>query len=124
MPNGTIFVILNMTNYRPGDVVLVPFPFADLTTSKRRPTLILATVTPKTLPVILIVAMITSQLNSEIIDADVVIEHWEESGLIYPSKIRLAKLVSIEKDLVVHKLGALREKDWKVIKKRFLVLFL
>jgi mRNA interferase MazF len=32
----------NMTNYNYGDVVLVPFPFTDQTTTKKRPSVIVS----------------------------------------------------------------------------------
>jgi mRNA interferase MazF len=31
-----------MTNYNPGDVLLLPFPFSDISNTKKRPALVLA----------------------------------------------------------------------------------
>ena len=50
-------------NYKRGDVVLVPFPFTDLTTTKRRPALVISTDLYNRSQVNLIIAAITSQTH-------------------------------------------------------------
>lgn len=85
--------------------------------------MVLAFIVPKKLPPLLVVAMITSQINAETMQGDLLIKHWEEANLLYPSKIRLAKLVSIEKNLVVNQLGSLQKKDLEGVKKEFKKLF-
>lgn len=112
-----------MTSCKPGDVVLVPFPFADLSTSKQRPALVLVAVESSTLPSLLIVAMITSQIDSENIAGDILVKDWSKCGLLYPSKLRLAKLVSIESKLVLKKLGAMNTAEMKLIRKQLEQLF-
>ena len=61
----------------PFDVVLVPFPFSDLSAAKRRPCLVLATVRPKGLSVHYIVAMMTSHLSGFRFPHDVVLADWK-----------------------------------------------
>ncbi len=112
-----------MTGYKEGDIALVPFPFTDLSTTKQRPALILSVVVSKSYPSIFIAAMITSQIESEMISGDYLIKEWKKSGLIAESKIRLAKIVSLEESLVRKKLGALPQKDRQGVRKEWARLF-
>jgi mRNA interferase MazF len=50
------------TPYKRGDVVLVPFPFTDLTSSKRRPALVISPDSFNAQQQDLVVAAITSQV--------------------------------------------------------------
>lgn len=91
-----------------GDIVLVAFPFTDLTTMKRRPALVLwadPTQTDFTL------AFITSQHLGRpgIGEAVVLPTHPEFSltGLSTPSKIRATKLVTLARELLTRWLGRL-----------------
>ena len=100
-----------MTGYRPGQIVLVPFPFTDLRTIKKRPALVLASISSRSFPSLVIAAMITSEHETEVLVGDYVLTRWQEAGLLYPSKVRLAKLVSLEQQLVVKELGKLHIED-------------
>ena len=112
-----------MTDSNFGELVLVPFPFTDLNTLKKRPALILSWVKSKTLPPLAIVAMVTSQIDSENIVGDYPLRFWKEAGLLHPSKIRLSKVVSLEEKLILRKMGILQEMDLKGIKKEFAKVF-
>jgi PemK-like, MazF-like toxin of type II toxin-antitoxin system len=112
-----------MTGCKAGDLALVPFPFADLKTTKKRPALVLAVIPSKILPTLYIVAMVTSQKAGEKIAGDCDIASWKEAGLLHPSRLRLAKLVSLEEDLILKKLGGLPKEDRKVVAKELCSLF-
>jgi len=112
-----------MTGCKAGDLVLVPFPFTDLKTTKKRPALVLAVIPSKILPTLFIVAMVTSQITGERIQGDHDILSWKESGLLHPSKLRLAKLVSLEEDLIQKKLGTLPREDRKNVAREIQNIF-
>jgi len=112
-----------MTDFKAGDIVVVPFPFSDLKTTKKRPALVLASIPSRSLPPLIVVAMITSQLESESIPGDYKILKWKESGLLHPSKVRLAKVVSLEEDLLVKRLGTLQKEDREGVRLKFKELF-
>jgi len=107
----------------PFDVVLVPFPFADLTTAKQRPCLLLESVKVDRLANLLIVAMMTSQVDGRAFPHDVSVKDWHGAGLPKPTLIRLSKLVTVESKLIRRKLGRLTPHDQTAKKTAFQRLF-
>lgn len=111
------------TPFNPGDVVLVPFPFSDFPAVKKRPALMLAFVPAKRLPSMAIVAMITSRLDGEAFPGDCGVSDWKGAGLLFPSRIRLSKLVSLEAPVIIKTLGHISDADqlsvWREIRKIF-----
>ncbi len=102
--------------YKSFDVVVVPFPFTDQNTNKRRPALILSDyeifnyVTQNC-----VMAMITSAKNPEW-PLDVNIGSIKKAGLPAPSKVRM-KLFTLDSRLIVKKIGGLAAKDREAVKK-------
>ena len=94
--------------FDPFDIVIVPFPFADLNEKKRRPALVVSSVNFNKVHTQTILAMITSTKNKW--PSDVVIEDWQEAGLNVPCKIRL-KLFTLDNKSVVRKVGKLSKRD-------------
>jgi mRNA interferase MazF len=107
----------------PFDLVLLPFPFTDLRTTRQRPCLILAAFQPKGLPEHYVVAMVTSQLTGLAFPGDTLLVKWKEAGLPKPSLIRLAKVVTIERSLIRKELGSLLPVDRKAIRQGFKHVF-
>lgn len=100
-----------MKSITPFDVVLVPFPFSDLSTNKRRPCLILARLAPKRLPQHFIVCMVTSQLEGIAFPQDHLLDDFAAAGLPKPALVRIAKLVTVEEPLLLKRLGKLAAID-------------
>jgi len=105
--------------YQKGDIVLVPFPFTDLSTHKKRPGLVISSKEINEIGDITI-AFITSNLKSNPRPGDYLIKHWRKSGLPKPSMVRM-KFVSLSKELIIKKIGHLlddeRDKICESIKK-------
>lgn len=100
-----------------GDIVLIPFPFTDLSGLKNRPALILiAGKTDITL------SFITTQLKWEE-PLDVIIEPSLENGIKRTSIIRLSKLATLDKDLVLGKLGNLSQSEMATVNKNLIKIF-
>jgi mRNA interferase MazF len=90
-----------------GKVVLVPFPFEDFSTRKVRPALGLSEPIGKFEHVI--VAFISSKISDQLEDSEIEIrpenQDWNETGLIVPSVLKLHKVVSIPKNLILREFG-------------------
>jgi len=100
--------------FKKWDIVLVPFPFTNLQSVKKRPALILSPENYNNGPD-LIILFITSNLSAYGRMGDYRIQNWELSGLPKPSMTRM-KFATIEKSIVLKKLGSIPESDQKAIK--------
>ena len=110
-----------MTVYKRWEIVLVPFPFTDLSSAKRRPALIVSPDNYNT-GKDLIIAYITSQTNLPARLGDYDLRNWKEAGLPKPSKLRM-KFATLDKSIIVKKLGALEKEDSEEIEKILLSFF-
>ena len=92
------------------DVVVVPFPFTDRATTKRRPALILSDTQTYNRPVgQAVMAMITSAKNSDW-PLDFEIQDLDAAGLPSASIVRM-KLFTLDEQLIIRKAGTLGEID-------------
>ncbi len=105
----------NMTTYNFGDVILVPFPFTDQTSTKKRPAVIVSCNNYQSERFDLVLIAITSQVNPANSFGEMTITEWKVAGLIKPSIIKPV-LTTIEKLLVIKKLGQLLEVDTQALK--------
>jgi mRNA interferase MazF len=99
-----------MTSYSFGDVVLVPFPFTDQTASKKRPAVVISSANFHAAHVNLIVMAVTSQVASPPRFGEVRLSDWKDAGLLSPSLVKPV-LTTIDRKLVIRKLGRLKEND-------------
>jgi mRNA interferase MazF len=92
-----------------GKVVLVPFPFDDLTTTKVRPAVCLTDPVGSHRHVIL--AFITSRTPIPIQPTDIVLDpsqpDFAKTGLRVASTIRLHRLMTLSTMIIIRELGAL-----------------
>jgi mRNA interferase MazF len=95
-----------MTAYRKWDILLVPFPFADLTTAKKRPALVVSPDAYNRSGPDLVIAFITSRTDVPPRPGDHRIQFWKESGLPKASLLRM-KFATIDRDIVVKRIGHL-----------------
>lgn len=99
-----------IVTYEAFDVVVVPFPFTDRTTSKRRPALVLSDGQNFNRPVgQAVLAMITSAKNSDW-PFDTEIQDLDAAGLPSASIVRM-KLFTLDQQLILRKAGALADCD-------------
>ena len=87
-----------------GDVVVVPFPFSDLSSTKKRPALIIAALNGDDL----ILCQITSSRKDEY-SISLENKNFKEGALGVESSIRPNKLFTADKSLILYKIGTLKE---------------
>ena len=97
-----------------GDIILVPFPFTDLPVNKNRPAVVLINS-----PEDVTVSFITTQFHWKN-EFDVEVNPSFENGLKRKSLIRLNKLATIDKDIVLGKLGDLQDNTINEINKKLI----
>jgi mRNA interferase MazF len=92
-----------------GKVVLVPFPFDDLSGSKVRPAVCLTNAVGPHRHIV--VAFITSQIPDRLLETDLVInasdEDFDVTGLQISSTVRLHRLMTATTSLLKRELGVL-----------------
>ncbi len=102
-----------MDDLKFGDIVLLKFPFTDGLSSKKRPAFVIR----NTKDGDIIVCRITSKLYQSTFDIN--LKFWEQYGLKLPSVLRIHKIASLERNLVVLKIGQLEKTTQNLVKRIF-----
>ena len=111
-----------MTDYNFGDIVLLQFPFTDLTTTKKRPAVVVSSGEYNNKRPDIIVMAVTSRIREIQSFCDVAIEEWKQAGLIKESAIKPI-IITIEKDLILAKLGQLQKQDTQALRNNLQTIF-
>jgi mRNA interferase MazF len=98
--------------YRRGDVVLVPFPFTNLTTTSVRPAIVVNGEGFEDETGDVILAMVTSRIREG--RTDLALSDWRDAGLVRASWVR-ARLATIDRNLILFSPGKLSENDVKAM---------
>ncbi len=104
-------------SYVKGDIVLIVFPFTDLTGRKIRPAIVLSDLNDGDL----LVARITSKMQAS--KFDYYLSSWKKLNLLKPSWIRMHKLSTLDAKLAKKKIGQLDSKQMKSISLIFKTVF-
>lgn len=108
-----------MATFVRGDVVIVPFPFSDLTNAKRRPALVLAKLTRNDL----ILCVITSQATNDTYTTLIENSDFEVGSLNRTSYAKSNRVFTANEQLIVYKAGKLTpQKTNEVIAKLIAIL--
>lgn len=103
-----------MIDYDAYDIVKVPFPFTDSSTTKRRPALILSSTQVFSSKIEhSVMAMITTKGHSPW-PFDINLEHLQEAGLSVASIVRF-KLFTLDHRVIIGKIGKLAESDRQAV---------
>ncbi|WP_308256633.1 type II toxin-antitoxin system PemK/MazF family toxin [Geminocystis sp. GBBB08] len=93
-------------NYSKNDVVLVRYPFSDLSSSKVRPAIIINT--PSTSKDYFIVPL--SSRTENLLTGEFILEDWQQAGLNVKSILKRG-IFTIEHTLIIKKIGTLTIED-------------
>jgi len=110
--------------HKAGDIILTPFPFTDLSGNKVRPALVLGIQNGGD---DITVCFISSILPQKVHKFDVVIdqkdEDFKDTGLKLKSVIKTTKIATLDKAVVLGKIGNLDVANIKKVKKVLKVYF-
>jgi mRNA interferase MazF len=95
-----------MTACNTGDVVLVRFPFTDLTSQKRRPVLVVSPSDYSSRYGDVVVVPLTGRAQ----DHGLCVDKWREAGLLKPTWLK-AIVATVAESLVEKRLGKIRLED-------------
>jgi len=100
-----------MTNFKRGDIILVHFPFTDLSSTKQRPALVVSSDALNAVSEDVLVVAISSQVPARLAAEEFLIPSGDLAacGLPMPSILRLAKLASLHRQLVIKRIGFMPE---------------
>ena len=103
-----------MAGFVKGDVVVLPFPFADLSQTKRRPALVLAPSEDN----VVILCQITSQSVRDGHAVALLPSDFESGSLRKPSNIRPNRIFTADLDIILYRAGRInRQKIDEAIEK-------
>ena len=97
-----------------GDIILIPFPFTDLSGNKNRPAVILIDSEDD-----VTVSFITTQLKWQS-EFDISVQPSDINGLKKASLIKLNKLATIDKDLIIGLLGILDDNYFDLLNRNLI----
>jgi mRNA interferase MazF len=103
--------------FQKGNLVLVPFPFSDLSTSKVRPAVVVSSSLYQTHEPDIILAAITTNISAATGSLDYVLRDWQLAGLKYPSALKPV-LFTLDPGRVIHTVGTLTDFDLNEIDNR------
>jgi mRNA interferase MazF len=104
------------TSYSFGDIVLVPFPFTDQSTTKRRPAVVVSSSSYHRGRADLIIMAVTSQARPAGRVGEVQVMDWRSAGLLKSSVVKPV-ITTIEQSLVIRRLGQLKNEDQEALRK-------
>lgn len=107
-----------MAGFIKGDVVVLPFPFSDLSASKRRPALVLANLQGNDI----ILCQITSQQTKDayairLMDSDMV-----SGSLKKASNIRPNRIFTADEHIILYKIGSINSKKLQQVRDKIIEL--
>jgi mRNA interferase MazF len=103
-----------------GDIVLIPFPFAELTNKKVRPAAVVCETKDNYKDLVL--CAISSVVPSDLSENEMLLRVDKENGLRKDSVLKIDRIVTAKKQDVIAKIGKLAEKDLKTFKEKFKLL--
>lgn len=101
--------------YQFGDVVLVPFPFTDQSTTKQRPAVVVSSAAYNRVRRDVILMAITSQVRGSGSFGEIAITDWQAAKLLKPSAIKPI-FTTLEQPLVIKSLGRLSQRDCQMLR--------
>jgi mRNA interferase MazF len=100
-----------------GDIILIPFPFAELTQVKARPSIVIAETADRYRD--LVVAAISSVLPVTPSKNEFIIEPSKQNGLRVRSVVKVDRLVTTKRERLIAEMGSVSEEEKATLKRIF-----
>ena len=108
-----------MEEFVKGDVVVLPFPFSDLSKSKKRPALVVAGLQGDDI----ILCQITSEARIDDYSITLSNSDFKNGSLNLTSMVRPNRLFTADKSIIIYKIGSIKESKIKEIEKEIIKIF-
>lgn len=108
--------------FEQGDILIVPFPFSDLSSIKQRPVLILSKSSYNREAEDIVTCGITSNLRDAMHSVLIDNKDLESGSIPRASRIKVDKLFTIEKSIVKKKIGKINYLTMDMVRKEFINL--
>jgi mRNA interferase MazF len=105
----------NSSRFGFGDVVLVPFPFTDLSGTKKRPAVVASSDNYNSSRRDIVIMAMTSQVRLPLGYGEAMVVDWQAAGLVKESVLKPV-FTTIEQGLVLRVLGHLSADDSKALR--------
>jgi mRNA interferase MazF len=106
-----------MEGFVKGDIVVLPFPFSDLSSSKKRPAYVAAAPGGDDL----ILCQITSQPKEDSVEISG--SELSQGKLNLMSYVRITKIFTADKSIIAYRLGSIKKEKIETIQERIAGLF-
>lgn len=100
-----------------GDIVLIPFPFAELTSVKVRPAVVICETKDKYKDIV--VSAISSIVPKVLPENEILIRPGKENKLKAVSVIKVDRIVTVKRDDIIAEIGKLETKQVALFKTKF-----
>lgn len=107
-----------MAGFVKEDVVVIPFPFSDLSGSKKRPALVLADLQGDDI----ILCQITSQQSKDAYAIEIGNADFENGSLPILSNVRPSRIFTADKKIIIRKAGKLKDSSFTNVSKMLIKL--
>ena len=108
--------------YKQGEIVIVPFPFSDLSSIKQRPVLILSKNIDNENAEDAITCGITSNIKDSKHSVLIDNKNLVEGNIPKPSRVKVDKLFTISQDIIKKKVGRINKETFDKVKLEFIRL--
>jgi len=108
-----------MEEFVKGDVVVLPFPFSDLSKSKKRPAMVIANLEGNDI----ILCQITSEARVDEHSIVIINSDFKQGSLNLTSLIKPNRLFTADKSIILYKVGSLKPFKIKEVEKEIIKIF-
>ncbi len=108
--------------YEQGEIIIVPFPFSDLSSVKKRPVLVLSKQIDNNTSDDIITCGITSNIKDSKYSIFIENKDLDKGQIPTKSRIKVDKLFTLNKRIVEKSVGRINKKTFNEVKKEFFKL--